>query len=69
VLDLASKLRMDEKVVYHLFAFLAKTTSIEKGKTPPPNVINHEDFSQSYCPSEEINSRWSLHLLDALLRK
>jgi hypothetical protein len=59
----------DEKVVYGLLALFAKTTSIDKGKTPPPKVINCEDFVQSYRPIEESNSRWSLHLPDTLPRK
>jgi hypothetical protein len=66
---LASKLTMDEEVVYGLLALFAKTTPIDKGKTPPPKVINREDFAQSCRPSEESNTRWSLHLPNALPRK
>jgi hypothetical protein len=36
VLDLASKLTMDEEVVDGLLALFARTTPIDKGKTPPP---------------------------------
>jgi hypothetical protein len=38
---------MNENVVYSLLALFAKTTPIDRGKTPPPEVINHEDFVQS----------------------
>jgi hypothetical protein len=42
---LASKLTMNEKVVYDLLALLAKTTPTDKGKTLPPKVINHKNFT------------------------
>jgi len=63
---LTSKLTMDEEVVYGLLAFLAKTTPINQGKTPPPKVINRKYFTQSYRPSEKSNTRWSLQLPNAL---
>ncbi len=44
---LASKLTMDVDMVDGLLALFAKTTPIDRGKTPPPEVINHEDFVQS----------------------
>jgi hypothetical protein len=66
---LASKLAMDEEVVYGLFALLAKTTPINKGKIPLPNVLNHKYFTQSCNPSEESNMRRSLHLPNTLPRK
>jgi hypothetical protein len=56
--NLNSKLTMDEEVVNDLLALFAKTTPINK--TPPPEIINREDFSQSCHPSEERNTRWSL---------
>jgi hypothetical protein len=43
---LASKLTMEENVVYGLLALLAKTTSIDKGKAPPPKVINRKKAIQ-----------------------
>jgi len=60
---------MEEEAVYSLFAFLAKTTLIDKGKTPPPKVINCKNFTQSRRPSEESNTRWSLHLPNTLPSK
>jgi hypothetical protein len=66
---LASKFALDEEVVYGLLAILAETTPIDKGKPPPPKVINRKNFTQSRHPSEESNTRWSLHLPNALLRK
>jgi hypothetical protein len=63
---LTSKLKMNEKVVYGLLAFLAKTTPIDRGKTPPLKVVNHKNFTQSCRPSEESNTRWSLHLPNVL---
>jgi hypothetical protein len=66
---LASKLTMDEEVVYGLLALLAKTTPINQRKAPPPKVIDRKYFTQSFCSSEESNMRWSLHLPNALPRK
>lgn len=66
---LASKLKMDVNVVYGLLALLAKTTPIDKGKTPPPKVINSKNFTQSCHPSEESDTRRSLHLPNTLPRK
>jgi hypothetical protein len=57
---------MDEKAVYGLLTLLAKTTLINQGKIPPPKVIDHKYFTQSCHPSEEHNTRWSLHLPNAL---
>lgn len=54
---LASKFAMDEDVVYDLLALLAKTTPIDKGKPPPPKVINRKNFTQSRRPSAESNTR------------
>jgi hypothetical protein len=56
--NLDSKLTMDEEVVNDLLALFAKTKPINK--TPPLEIINREDFSQSCHPSEERNMRWSL---------
>jgi hypothetical protein len=66
---LASKLTMDEKVVYGLLALLAKTTLIDKGKTLPPKVVNHTFFTQSRHPSKESDTRRSLHLPNALPKR
>jgi hypothetical protein len=60
---------MDEEMVYSFLALFAETTPTDKDKTPPPKVISRENFAQSYCPSEESNMKWSLHLPDALPRK
>jgi hypothetical protein len=59
---LASKLAMDEEVVYGLLTLLVKATPIKKRKPPPPKVINHKNFIQSRCQREESDTRWSLHL-------
>jgi hypothetical protein len=56
-------------MVYGLFALLAKTTPINKSKTPPSKVINRKYFTQIHRPSEERNTRRSLHLPNALPRK
>jgi len=66
---LASKFAMDEDVVYNLLALLAKITPIDKGKPPPPKVINHKNFIQSRCSSEESDTRWSLHRPNAIPRE
>jgi hypothetical protein len=60
---------MEEKVVYGLFALLTKTTPIDKNKSLPPKVVNRKDFTQDCRPSEESNTRWSLHLPNALPRE
>jgi hypothetical protein len=57
---------MDEKAVYSLLALLAKTTLINQGETLPPKVIDRKYFTQSCHPSEEHNTRRSLHLPNAL---
>jgi hypothetical protein len=54
---LASKFAMDEDVVYNLLALLAKITPIDKGKPPPPKVINRKNFTQSRSPSAKSNTR------------
>jgi hypothetical protein len=59
----------DENVVYGLLALLTKTTPVDKGKTPPPKVVNSKNFTKSCHPSEESNMRWSLHLPNTLQRK
>ncbi len=59
---------MDEKVVYGLFTLLTKTTSVDKNKSQPPQVVNRKDFTQS-CPIEESNMSWSLHLPNTLPSK
>jgi hypothetical protein len=56
-------------MVYGLLALLTKTTSIDKGKIPPPKVTNRKKFTQICHPSEESDTRWSLHLPNALPRK
>jgi hypothetical protein len=60
---------MDEEVVYVLLALFERTTPINEGMTPVPKVINHKYFTQSYRLSEESNTRWSLHLPNALPKK
>jgi hypothetical protein len=65
---LTSKLTMNEEVVYGFLALLAKATPIDKGKPPPPKVINRKNFIQSHRPSKESDTRWSLHLPKALPR-
>jgi hypothetical protein len=60
---------MEEKVVYGLFTLLTKATLIDKSKSLPPNVVNRKDFTQGYRPSEESNTRWSLHLPNPLPRE
>ena len=57
---------MNEKVVYSCLAFLTKTTPIDNGKTLPLKVTNHNNFTQGCRPSEEGNTRWNLHLPNAL---
>jgi hypothetical protein len=45
---------MNEKVVYGLLALITKITPlIDKSKTPPPQVINRKNFTQSCCLSED----------------
>jgi hypothetical protein len=56
-------------VVYCLRAHLAKKTTIDKGKISPPKIINRKEFTESYCPSEESNTGWSLHLSNILPRE
>jgi hypothetical protein len=65
----SGKFAMDEKVVYGLFTLLTKTTSVDKNKSQPPQVVNRKDFTPGCCPNEESNRRWSLHLTNALPRK
>jgi hypothetical protein len=55
----------DDEVV----TYLAKTTPINTGKTPCPKVINHKYFTHSCRPSEESNTRRSLHLPNPHPRK
>jgi hypothetical protein len=64
--DLASKLTMDEEVVYSLLILFAKTTPINKGKNLPSKVIDREDFAQRCRLSEESIARWSLHFPNTL---
>jgi hypothetical protein len=66
---LVSKLSVDEEVVYGLLALLAEAIPITKGKPPPPKVINHKNFIQSRCSSEESDTRWSLHRPNAIPRE
>lgn len=41
---IASKLTMDEEVIYCLLVLFAKVTAIIESKVPPSKIINCEDF-------------------------